>query len=57
VVQVVVFSENKPIDSRLALLLSDPFFSTAQIEDTVVPEELRKWAGTFCVLLPHGRDE
>src|SRR5215204_7275408 len=24
---------------------------------TVVPEKLRKWAGTFCVLLPHGRDE
>ncbi len=24
---------------------------------TVVPEDLRKWAGTFCVLLPHGRDE
>jgi hypothetical protein len=26
-------------------------------DDTVVPEELRKWAGTFCVLLPYGRDE
>jgi hypothetical protein len=24
---------------------------------TGVPEDLRKRAGTFCVLLPHGRDE
>src|SRR6266849_3324898 len=24
---------------------------------TAVPEDMRKWAGTFCVLLPHGRDE
>ena len=28
-----------------------------KIQNTVIPEELRKWAGTFCVLLPHGRDE
>src|SRR5213595_2379215 len=27
------------------------------LHSTVVPEDLRKWAGTFCVLLPHGRDE
>jgi len=24
---------------------------------TSFPEDLRKWAGTFSVLLPHGRDE
>src|SRR5947209_7406463 len=24
---------------------------------TGIPEDLKKWAGTSCVLLPHGRDE
>src|ERR1041385_6264723 len=24
---------------------------------TAVPEDLKKWAGTFCLHLPHGRDE
>jgi hypothetical protein len=28
-----------------------------QMDYIGVPEDLRKRAGTFCVLLPHGRDE
>jgi hypothetical protein len=36
-----------------------PWFSDfmGKIKFTAVPEDLKKWAGTFCLYLPHGRDE
>src|ERR1051326_2825986 len=33
------------------------FLGILRIGYTAVPEDLKKWAGTFCLHLPHGRDE
>jgi len=58
--QVVYSSEyegNVRVKLKAKVTESEFVAATERLKFTVVPEELRKWAGTFCVLLPHGRDE
>ncbi len=43
-----------PAGSYLSATATD---STNTTWDRTIPQDLIEWAGTFCVLLPHGRDE